>query len=76
MEGTMDGSTAVAGATLSKALDTQTFGASLITKTLDKMNANTSSLNPQVNSDYAFQKDVLSAAYADKGIGTRLNTVA
>ncbi len=76
MEGTMDGSTAVAGATLSKALDTQTFGASLITKTLDKLNTNTSGLTAQVNSDYAFQKDVLSAAYADKGIGTRLDTVA
>ena len=70
----MDGSTAVAGATLSKALDTQTFGASLITKTFDKLNTN--SLSAQVNSDYAFQKDVLSAAYADKGIGTRLDTVA
>ncbi len=55
-------------------MDQQTLGASVITKTLDRLNTGTNGLTQTVNADYALQKDVLSAAYADKGIGTRLDT--
>lgn len=75
MEGTMDTPT-VAGSALRGALDQQGMAASLITKTLDRMNTNTQGLAPQVDADYAMQKDVLNAAYADKGIGTKLNVTA
>ena len=56
---------------LKKALDTQEMGAQLINSTMEKMNANSSQA---ANTDA--QKAVLSAAYADKGIGTNLDVVA
>lgn len=49
-----------------------TTGAQLITKTLEKLNANTALSGSAVNSDYQFQKDVLNAA----GIGNKLDAIA
>ncbi len=69
----MDGSS-VGTATLNKALDQGALGASLITGTLDRLNTGMKGLTPAVNPDYAMQKAVLSSAYADMGIGTRLDT--
>ena len=68
-------SVSAASGALAGALDQQMFGASLINKTLDKLNTGSQGMTPTVNPDYAFQKDVLSAAYADQGIGTKLDTV-
>ena len=60
---------------LGSALDQQTMGATLISSTIDRMNTNSGGLTSQVNPDYAMQKAVLSSAYADKGIGTKLDMV-
>ena len=59
---------------LSKALEQQTLGAALMTKTLDKLNTSTSGLSSNLNPDYDLQKSVLSA-YAGMGIGTKLDTM-
>lgn len=48
-------------ATLAK----ETFGAALVTKTLDTLNTNPAS--GSVNADYDMQKDVLQAAYVGTG---------
>lgn len=48
------------------AMDSQTFGAQVVTKTLDYMNSDTQFGSSQ-NADYDFQKSVLSAAYTGKG---------
>jgi hypothetical protein len=45
-------------------VDKQTFGAQVVSKTLDYMNSGSQGTN---NSDYDFQKDVLSAYTAGKG---------
>lgn len=58
---------------LSRALDTQTLGASLITKTIDRLNSGMVGMTPVIDANYAMQKQVLSAAYADVGKGTRLD---
>ena len=52
----------------SKAM-TDTMGAQLISKTLDKLNTGSSAAGGAVNPDYQFQKDVLSAA----GIGNKID---
>lgn len=58
---------------LSRALDTQMFGADLINQTIDRLNTGMMRNVPVVDSTYAMQKQVLSAAYADVGKGTRLD---
>ena len=50
--------------------DKDTFGAQVVTKTLDYMNASPSGSQ---NSDYDFQKSVLSAVYT--GTGTILDNL-
>ncbi len=52
--------------------DKQLFGAQVVTKTLDYMNSD--QFSSSTNSDYDFQKSVLSAAYS--GVGTIANTKA
>ncbi|NDV25125.1 hypothetical protein [Desulfovibrio sp. JC010] len=52
--------------------DKQLFGAQVVTKTLDYMNSD--QFSGSTNSDYDFQKSVLSAAYS--GVGTIANTKA
>ena len=58
---------------LSRALDTQTLGADLISQTIDRLNTGMRGITPVIDANYAMQKQVLSAAYADMGIGTRLD---
>lgn len=60
---------------LGRAMDQQLYGATLITATLDRMNTGMVGMTPVINQDYAFQKAMLSAAYAEKGIGTRLDVM-
>lgn len=60
---------------MKKALDQQEFAGSLITSTIDRMNSGMQGMTPVINQDYAMQKSVLNAAYADRGIGTKVNTV-
>lgn len=52
---------------LASAMEQQTFGAQVVTKTLDYMNQNHGSSSGH-NADYDFQKSVLGAAYSPKGI--------
>ena len=61
---------------MKSALEQQEMAGSLITSTIDRMNSGMKGMTPVVNSDYQLQKTVLSAAYADKGIGTKLDTYA
>jgi len=56
--------------TFSLAADKETFGAQVVTKTLDYMNSNPSS--GSTSADYDFQKSVLSAVYT--GTGTILDS--
>ena len=51
---------------VSSTMDSQTFGAQVVTKTLDTMNSG-NSFGSSSGSDYDFQKSVLSAAYGGKG---------
>ena len=70
----MDIQSSSGGAALGKALEQQTLGAALISKTLDKLNTNVSGLSANINPDYDLQKSVLSA-YAQMGIGTKVDTM-
>lgn len=72
----LGGQPSVSTGAMTKALEQQTLNASVITKTLDKLNSVSLGAVAPAAQDYGFQKEVLSAAYADMGIGTRLNTVA
>lgn len=63
-------------AVLKGALEQQKLGASLITSTMDRLNSGMVGMTPVVNSDYAMQKSLLSSAYAERGIGTRLDVIA
>lgn len=58
---------------LSRALDTQVYGADLITQTIDRLNTGMVGNMPAVDATYAMQKQILSAAYAEAGKGTRLD---
>ncbi|WP_232034855.1 hypothetical protein [Desulfovibrio ferrophilus] len=60
-----------AASTFSMAADKETFGAQVVTKTLDYMNSSPSSGSTSAN--YDFQKSVLSAVYT--GTGTLLDSV-
>lgn len=55
---------------------TQELSGSLISGTLDRMNSGMVGMTPAMNADYATQKAILSSAYAEKGIGTRLDAIA
>ncbi len=62
---------------MKSALDQQQqLAGSLISSTIDRLNTGMRGLTPVVNTDYQFQKDVLSAAYAEKGVGTKIDTYA
>lgn len=49
------------------AMDSQTFGAQVVTKTLDYMNSGDSFGGNSASADYDFQTSVLSAAYGGSG---------
>lgn len=51
------------GRAAASAIDKETFGAQVVSKTLDVMNSG----NAASASDYQFQKDVLNAAYTGQG---------
>lgn len=63
----MDMGSALGTASMAASMQKDTFGAQLVTKTLDYMNQNP--VTGQTNADYDFQTKVLSAA----GIGGNLN---
>lgn len=48
----------------------------LVTSTVDRLNSGRIGMTPVIDSDYLMQKSVLSAAYAERGIGTNLNIMA
>lgn len=53
--------------------DKQTFGAKVVTKTLDYMNSDSAN-GGSTNSDYDFQKSVLGSHYS--GLGAIADTIA
>jgi hypothetical protein len=61
---------------LKKALEQQTFAGDLVTSTVDRLNSGQIGMTSVIKSDYLMQKTILSAAYAEQGIGTRLDTLA
>lgn len=69
----MELQTAQAAGALQSALDQQSLGASLITSTVDRLNSGRVGMTPAVNADYALQKSMLSSAYVERGIGTRVD---
>lgn len=70
MDWSASGGTDVA-ASASAAADKQTFGAQVVSETLDVMNSDPMSASS--NADYNFQKNVLSAVYT--GTGTILDSM-
>lgn len=64
MDGSISADMAVAA---SSAMDKQTFGAQVVTKTLDYMNSNQSGGGGSTSTDYDFQKSVLDSAYGASG---------
>ena len=70
----MDIQSSYSSGTLGKALEQQTLGAALISKTIDKLNTNVSGFSATLNPDYDFQKSMLSA-YTQMGIGTKIDTM-
>lgn len=56
---------------MAKSLENQTFGAQVVSKTLDYMNKNSSQQNG-MNTTYDFAKNVL-GAYSGLGVTTDLN---
>lgn len=58
---------------LKSALEQQELGASLITSTIDRLNTGMRGMTPVVDANYDMQKTVLNAAYAERGVGTRLD---
>ena len=74
----MDISNAMANAAsetamLAKSLQTQKVAADIITKTMDHLDAAKVGGNVAAHANMEMQKEVLSSAYAAKGIGTRLD---
>ena len=61
----MDVNATAGVAGLANALQTQKFGAQLVTATLDRLNTDPAS--GRINPDYDFQTKVLGAAFAGKG---------
>ncbi|MBP9944704.1 MAG: hypothetical protein KBF11_09155, partial [Desulfomicrobium sp.] len=47
--------------------DKETFGAAVVTKTLDTMNANAHRHQNRTQDSYSFQKDVLMPTYTGRG---------
>ena len=75
----ISGSTAQAAAEtamLAKSLQTQKVAGDIITKTMAHLNATNAGGEAAANASMEMQKEVLSSAYAAKGIGTRLDTIA
>lgn len=52
---------------MSMPMDKDTFGAQVVTQTLNNMNQNQNGMGGGTNADYQFQKDVLSTAFQPKG---------
>lgn len=55
------------------ALETQQYGADLVTSTIDRLNSGRKGLTPVINTDYAVQKSILTAAYSDPNKGNKLD---
>ena len=55
---------------------TRNATAGLVTSTVDRLNSGRIGMTPVVDATYDMQKSVLSAAYAEKGIGTSLDMFA
>ena len=55
---------------------TKSATSGLVTSTVDRLNTGRIGMTPVIDADYHMQKTVLSAAYAEKGIGTNLNIEA
>lgn len=63
----INGSGAGEVAVMAASLQRQTFGAQVVSKTLDYMNQGSSSMGMGGNADYDFQTKVLTAGFMNRG---------